>query len=145
MTLKSFVPRYGGIIELGADPASDSNYTITAKSMWLDTSVSPAVLRERSSDNTTWNRVFPLMGEFSVTVSGGNLSDWTGTVSHSEIKSAMRVVMTPDAGTLSQGMFMANLKGPVRTGAFDWQLVSFKNRTVSEVIKVTWIAFYPQV
>jgi hypothetical protein len=146
MTLSHYTPGFGAIIELATDPALDPSYTITARSTWLDTSSSPAVLRERNAANNDWNRSTPLMGEFSITVqSGGPYSDWAGTVSHAEIKSGMRVVMSPDTNGLSEAFFAANPNGPIRNGAFDWTTVSFKRRTIGDIIKVTWLAFYPQV
>ena len=45
----------GSIIELATDPALSGSYIINPRSLWLDTSVTPAKLYERNGNNTAWN------------------------------------------------------------------------------------------
>lgn len=52
---KPTTPR-GSIIESNTDPAAaGSKYTVNSGTLWLNTSVSPAVLNERNDSNTGWN------------------------------------------------------------------------------------------
>lgn len=54
MALKKPAPLPGSIIELETDPALQTQYHVAARSLWLDTSQAPAVLRERNAANTAW-------------------------------------------------------------------------------------------
>lgn len=58
MTFKRPRPVKGQIIELETDPAAEnSGYDVTSGTLWLNVSVSPAVLNERNSTNTGWNPI----------------------------------------------------------------------------------------
>lgn len=54
MPLRKQPPAPGTVIELATDPAADPDYRVNARSLWLDTSQTPAVLRERNAANTAW-------------------------------------------------------------------------------------------
>lgn len=57
MTLVPLPPEHGSVVELATDPGLDAQYRVGPKSLWLDTGVSPAVLRQRNAGNTAWELV----------------------------------------------------------------------------------------
>lgn len=50
----------GDIIESATDPAADASYVVTSETKWLDTSYTPARMKERNAANTAWLFVAPL-------------------------------------------------------------------------------------
>jgi hypothetical protein len=74
-----------GQFEQPTDPALVASNGVGPTSMWLDTSTTPAILKERNASNTGWNNVNLLLSNSnpeSLGTVGSGLSDYASRSDH---------------------------------------------------------------